>query len=346
MSKQKSKKQLKKQKLRERSLRKDRKSINEKRRLKCADRQIRRIAPLPEFEIDTDDAVADIEAMVLGGIKAFKGRYARLVNETTLSILADHYRFGWTDLVNSQAADITDLTREQVERSCARWVESELGNGILRSAPSHLVRRSLPTSCFALSLFTRHAVLQLADRIVPDWKLHYLAQLYVFGFFYECVYFEEATLYSGQPAIVIYNSCLRAGEALRKFMRELLDVKTDNELKDHYYVVGYCPLLFDGSLAIAKTFLTPGYRQTPERATMKKSGRIALMRDVEMASDDGINVVTASTCEKTRAAIRWFHEHGVEQVKKLDHEVFRDMSGPFGWEAQSAMDLTSPTQPS
>jgi hypothetical protein len=195
-------------------------------------------------------------------------------------------------------------------------------------------------------VFTRHAVLQLADRIVPDWKLHYLAQLYVFGFFYECVYFEEATLYSGQPAIVIYNSCLRAGEALRKFMRELLDVKTDNELKDHYYVVGYCPLLFDGSLAIAKTFLTPGYRQTPERATMKKSGRIALMRDVEMASDDGINVVTASTCEKTRAAIRWFHEHGVEQVKKLDHEVFRDMSGPFGWEAQSAMDLTSPTQPS
>lgn len=184
-------------------------------------------------------------------------------------------------------------------------------------------------------VFTPHAALQLADRLIPHWSEVYIAHLYVFGFFYECTHFEPTRLRGGQPAMRVYNSCLRAGRAFREFMMELTGVGSIEGLKDYYYVVGYCPLVIDEGMAIAKTFLTPGYRQTPERRTLRKSGRLALMRDIEMASDDGINVDSVTRFERARAAVRWFHDNGVEQVKRIEHEVFREMSGPHSWSSST-----------
>lgn len=179
--------------------------------------------------------------------------------------------------------------------------------------------------------FSRHALLQLADRLLPSWRKTYIGQLYIFGFFYECVHFGKTKLSNGQPALVVYNSCLRTGNILREFLRDLMEFKEDKDLLRHYYIVGYCPLIESDGHAVAKTFLTPGYWQTPERKTLKKSGRVELMRDIEQASDEGINVVSVSTCERTKSAIRWFHSHGVPQVKHIDKEVFRDMDGPYSW---------------
>jgi hypothetical protein len=194
-------------------------------------------------------------------------------------------------------------------------------------------------------LFTRHALTQLADRILPSWRNHYIGQAYVFGFLYECVYFEVISLQTGQPALVVYNACLRAGSHLRGYMRELLEFESDKELAKHYYKVGYCPLVVDEGLAIAKTFLTPGYWHTPERAAMPKRGKRTLARDIEQACDDGINVMSVSTCKKTRAAVTWFHNHGVPQAKKIDQEVFRDMGGPFSCLSAAVRDLPNPAIP-
>jgi hypothetical protein len=180
--------------------------------------------------------------------------------------------------------------------------------------------------------FTRHGLAQLADRIAPGWNSHYIGQNYVFGFLYECVYFETTRLLNGQPAFVVYNSCLRIGEHIRNKMMALTGVKTNDELAPFYYKVGYCPLVIDKDLAIAKTFLTPGYWQTPERKTL--SGRHTAKfrrtaRDIEQASDEGINTMNISTCNRTWAAVRWFHDHGVPQAKKIKTEVFRGLSGPY-----------------
>ena len=180
-------------------------------------------------------------------------------------------------------------------------------------------------------VFSRHALLQLADRLLPEWRKTYIGQLYIFGFFYECVHFEKTKLSNGQEALVILNSCLRAGAILRKFMRGLMGFKDDKELIHHYYIVGYCPLIETDGHAVAKTFLTPGYWQTPERRTLKLNGQLDLMRDIEQACDEGINVVSVSTSKHTKEAIRWFHSHGVPQVKRIDKEVFRDMDGPYAW---------------
>lgn len=190
--------------------------------------------------------------------------------------------------------------------------------------------------------YTKHAMLQLADRLMPRWNQLHISLLYVFGFFYECVYFDVTKLRGGQPALVVYNSCLRAGDSVRQFMQELAEVDSVADLKNHYYIVGYCPLTFEKGLAVAKTFLTPGYRQTPERRTLKKSSRIEVTRDIEMASDAGINVLDIATDERTRLAIRWFHENGVPQVKRLDRTVFKDITGPYGW--MTPDDVKDPTE--
>lgn len=368
-----SKKRQQKQKTREKRVRKDRKAISAKRELRGSERELRRWSPLPEFVLDDEGATDDIKQLVLAGIEKLQRHYVRMLGDNTLGVLGEQHTVGWTALVNNAAAEITDMTRGQVERGLAHLVEKELGNGILQCAPQHLVRRVMPTSCFTLKpdgkrwrvrcrslsevkttyghllqsphlptvrvngvrrtiAFTRHAIDQLADRIIPRWREHYIGVAYVFGFLYECVHFGKAVLSNGQQAFVVFNSCLRAGKLLRAYMRELLKVTTDKELIDHYYVVGYCPVVLDDGRAVAKTFLTPGYYQTPERQTLKPgSGRIELLRDVEMASDDGINTVSASTCDRTRSAIKWFHTHGVPQVMKIQKDVFKDMDGPYAW---------------
>lgn len=187
-------------------------------------------------------------------------------------------------------------------------------------------------------VFSRHALLQMADRLLPPWRKTYIGQLYIFGFFYECVHFGKAKLSNGQEALIVYNSCLRTGSPMQDFMRDLMGFKDNKELLDHYYIVGYCPLTSNDGYAVAKTFLTPGYWQTPERKTIKKSGRIEDIRDIEQACDEGINVVSVSTSDRTKKAIEWFHENGVPQVKRIEKEVFRDMDGPYAWAIQSLED--------
>jgi len=192
--------------------------------------------------------------------------------------------------------------------------------------------------------FTHHSLNQLADRILPSWKDHYIGQAYVFGFLYECVYFDVISLKSGQPALVVYNSCLRAGAHIREFMRGLLKLKSDKEMAKHYYKVGYCPLVFDDDLAVVKTFLTPGYWHTPERgsATTSNGAKLSLVRDIEMACDDGINIMRVLTCERTREAIKWFHNHGLPQAKRIDQRVFKDMAGPYSFLGAIIDDLPIP----
>jgi len=375
-----NKRRQQKHKEREKRIRKNRGRLTDQRRAKAYDHELRKVAPYPHFTIQAEDPGSDIVQLVKEAITQFERTYT-LMDQDALAVLAEQRRGGWSAFVDRMMVGLTEpLTRDQVSFGYARMTETELGLGLLRAAPENLKRRVLPMSCFTLHpnetdwdvtcrtllarktahgilyqsphkpevngkqvLFTRHAMLQLSDRILRHWRKNYIALTYVFGFFYECVYFEQITLQNGQEALVIYNACLRAGNLLREFWREMLGVETFDDLKDHYYIVGYCPLLLDGDMAIAKTFLTPGYRQTPERTTLRVSGRLATIRDIEMASDDGVNVISAATCDRTKKAIRWFHANGVAQVKRFDHEVFRDAYGPYAPDGTST--LPSPASP-
>jgi hypothetical protein len=386
-----TKKQLQKAKAREKRIKKNRQELSARRKARAVEKRIRELAPLPEFRIDASEATSDIVAMVNAGISELDSCYTKIFEEDVIVFMGNHVRNGWTDMVNSCAASIEDMTREEVERGLVHMLDSTLGNGILRCAPGHLVRRALPVSCYTLQpaerhwdircrslrslktkhgclyqsphqptiqlndqplqvSFTRHALTQLADRITPKWEHYYIGQVYVFGFLYECVYFETTILSTGQPAFVVYNSCLRTGKHMKECMRELLKAKTDKELARYYYKVGYCPINKEGELAVAKTFLTPGYWQTPERQTIprgrQRGKNASLLRDIEQACDEGINTISVASCERTRNAVKWFHNHGVPQVKKIEQEVFRDAAGPYSFLSAIPEDLPSPSEPS
>jgi hypothetical protein len=174
--------------------------------------------------------------------------------------------------------------------------------------------------------FSRHAVLQMCDRIVPNWYRTYVGISHVFGFLYECVYFEPVWLPNRQPGFSVWNSCCRIGREFWDKVKTLANTSEDSRDR-YYYRVGYCPVAIDGNAAIAKTFLAPGYQSTPEkdlfRQRFQNPQKVA---PFELAADDGINVIKAIEDPKTWAAIEWFHKKGVPQVMRLDLEVFRNDS--------------------
>jgi len=256
--------------------------------------------------------------------------YAQLVeNELGTKILQHSPKNLQRRVLPTSSFSLRPSDRSWIIR-CRSLVETRSDIGLLYQSPHHpSIRIDGKRRKVA---FSKHAIVQLADRILPKWANHYIGQLYVFGFFYECVHFGKAKLSNGQHAFVVYNSCLRAGSALRKFIQELMGFASEKDLLNHYYVVGYCPVIIDGDIAVAKTFLTPGYWQTPERKTLELAvSPLELLQDIEQASDEGINLASVATSERTKAAIRWFHSHGVPQVKKIEREVFKDMDGPYSW---------------
>lgn len=171
--------------------------------------------------------------------------------------------------------------------------------------------------------FSKHAILQMCDRIVPAWSHSYVGLNHVFGFLYECVYFEPLTLPNGQIGFSLWNSCRRVGHEFWEKVKALAGA-TEEERDQAYYRVGYCPSVIDNDMLIAKTFLAPGFFNTPERVVLqKKSKNPKKIAPVEMAADDGINVVRASEDPKAWGAIEWFHNNGIDQISRIKFEVFR-----------------------
>jgi hypothetical protein len=385
MSNNQSKRRDKKRKTRERRVQKNRSCISARRRIKVTTRAIRKYIPLPKFQIDISESTKDMANMVRLGIAEFDRIYTRIVDYDTLTLMHAHVSKGWTALINDQSAQITTISREDIEIAITHHFEQVIGDGIIQNAPNNLIRRVLSTGCYTMKptehgwdikcrslkvnktkngniyqspycpkimlhnqllevSFSKHAIQQLANRMASYWNKCYISQVYVFEFFYECVYFEITKLNNGDRALVIYNSCLRGGGDLRKFMGNLLSIDNEADLSNYYYKVGYCPIFSDDKFIVAKTFLTPGYWQTPERSLLsEKSIPLKLRRDIELACDDGINLQSVCSCKKTRTAIEWFHNHGIPQAKKINCEVFRNFIGPYSYlKSQVGKQLTLP----
>ena len=171
--------------------------------------------------------------------------------------------------------------------------------------------------------FSKHAILQMCDRIVPAWDRSYVGLNHIFGFLYECTYFEPVTLPNGQIGFSFWNSCKRVGHEFWEKVKGLVSAK-EEERGHAYYRVGYCPAVIDKDTLIAKTFLVPGFFNTPERTVLqKKSKNPTKIATIEMAADEGINVIRAIEDPKAWSAIEWFHNHGIDQISRIEFEVFK-----------------------
>jgi hypothetical protein len=83
----------------------------------------------------------------------------------------------------------------------------------------------------------------------------------------------------------------------------------------------YCPIAFVGPRAVAKTFLFPGFRNTPEDY---------LVRTAPMPTDQRemlLDIASDNTARKVReaegvTAIKWYHDNGIPQVYDMKRRVF------------------------
>ncbi len=86
-----------------------------------------------------------------------------------------------------------------------------------------------------------------------------------------------------------------------------------NNFRPFGYRVGYCPLVFNEEYAIAKTFLPPGYSQTPERELINNKISNLIERQKLIAIAGKLDFYSLRNGE-AMDLIKWFHDNGVPQV--------------------------------
>jgi len=170
--------------------------------------------------------------------------------------------------------------------------------------------------------FSRHAIERICERICPTPEIGY-AQFNVCAMYCRhYTYFEPLELPDGQHAIRLLDYCDRGGDAAaHPYVRDVLGqtstVGADSTLG---YVLGYCPVSFEGPRAVAKTFLYPGYSNTPEDHLVRTTAMSSAKRRelLALASHNNLHRVYR---ERGLEAIKWYHDNGVPQVFPIQQEL-------------------------
>lgn len=169
--------------------------------------------------------------------------------------------------------------------------------------------------------FSRHAIERICERQNPRY-MTYGGLGDAFIFFGGCRYYKPVYLEGGQAAFVLFNRCDTPGFIQAEYLNRVLGKENLQKGQGNcYYIVGYCPVVFDKGFAKAKTFLIPGYSGTPEYSLLLKSKfpqseRERLLKMTQDATED--DVFMGENLE----LIKWFHDNGVPQVMQMSHKVF------------------------
>jgi hypothetical protein len=170
--------------------------------------------------------------------------------------------------------------------------------------------------------FSRHAIERICERICPTPEIGY-AQFSLCAMYCRYyTYFEPLELPDGQHAIRLLDYCDRAGDAaVHPYVRDVLEQPGPSLANSTLgYVLGYCPLSFIGPRAVAKTFLYPGYSNTPEDHLVRTAPISAAKRRdlLTLASDNNLHRVYR---KGGLEAIKWYHDNGVPQVFPMKQEL-------------------------
>ena len=169
--------------------------------------------------------------------------------------------------------------------------------------------------------FSRHAVEQICNRLNPRY-LTYAAAGDVHALLNHCVFYEPTILHPCQPSFVIWDTCGSPSNVRQPVYVDGV-LGRENLIEDGgqcYYRVGYCPVVFEKNFAVAKTFLCPGFLNTPEYGLVRSSRLPALEKDLLLhtATSNDIRHVRDESID----SIKWFHDNGVPQVVQMPHTVF------------------------
>jgi hypothetical protein len=173
--------------------------------------------------------------------------------------------------------------------------------------------------------FSIHALKQIGDRLKPRWRTSYAALGDVYAFFEQCIYFEPAWLYGGQVAFTFFDEC-HEGFVQYWYVQDVLGVEHLNPRAGRpHYRVGYCPAVVEGEFIKAKTLLLPGFTATPEYSAIIQSRLPRPERQKMILKARQHNAMTLYESQDL-SLIKWFHDHGVPQVKLLNHSAYAYIS--------------------
>lgn len=169
--------------------------------------------------------------------------------------------------------------------------------------------------------FSKEAILRTCERIVPSWRT-YSGLGNVYAYFELCLYFEPCVLRDGSPAFTFFEECEERFWGYR-YVNNVLGVENHDPAKGTpYYRVGYCPVVFEGEFAKAKTLLFPGFAKTPEYEALERSN--LPLEEKNRLKQVATNAQTFSYLLETDdfSAVRWFHENGVPQIIQRVEPLF------------------------
>ncbi len=172
--------------------------------------------------------------------------------------------------------------------------------------------------------FFRHAIERICERLCTKPQIDYGHFSSLAMYFRHTIYFEPLELPDGQHAIRLFDYCYRGEDVgYHPYVKHVLENESPAAQDAHLvYLLGYCPLSFIGPRAVAKTFLYPGYRNTPEDHLVRTTPiSMAKRRELlALASDNNAaHFYEAGGFE----AIKWYHRNGVPQVIALKRELSR-----------------------
>lgn len=168
--------------------------------------------------------------------------------------------------------------------------------------------------------FFRHPLEQACKRMAAKVPITYTGFVGCFRYFQNCVYYEPVTLLDGEPGIRLYTP-IRGRRLSELYLQDIAGLDTAlAETGKYHYVVGYCPLAIVRRHAVAKTFLYPGYRNTPEADLFDtvRMGRGERAELVALSKNSRFEQLIATG---NTAALKFFHVNGVHQVVELEKPV-------------------------
>jgi hypothetical protein len=171
--------------------------------------------------------------------------------------------------------------------------------------------------------FFRHAIERICERLCPTQEITYAHFSTCAIYFRDCIYYEPLELPNGQHVIRLLRDCdsYVDGDS-DPYITQVMGLdRHPGKSTRLYRILGYCPVAFVGPRAVAKTFLYPGYRGTPEDHLVRTAAMSAAERRelLEMADD---NHAGKAFKKGGLDAIRWYHLNGIPQVFELDRKVF------------------------
>ncbi|MBN8602958.1 MAG: hypothetical protein J0M26_18115 [Planctomycetes bacterium] len=300
-----------------------------------------------ELDLKMVTGLSDLHRGLLGLMsrygKSYVYQHLRAAFLAKLGPSADHFAINvFMDMASIIGEELYSSIPEQVRKEAIPFSHADLEfrENEIRVSTKQLERRILsngsgvflsplhPTVQFGNKeyqvSFTRHAIERIRERMKDEY-ISYGASGDVYGFFARAVFFEVTELYPDQLAIGLWDHAVLPFSAQYKIYIEQILGEDNMDWSGGlpYYRLGYCPIqLYDG-VAIAKTFLVPGFRNTPEYGGLKNNQSLSLPKKrglLELANKlISADVVFRSDFE----LIQWFHENGFPQVRQMTHEVFR-----------------------